>query len=111
MWTYQATVDRVVDADTIDVTVDLGFYLYSRQRFRLARVDAWEVRGEEREKGLVAKAAVQSLLPQGSQVRVTTSKAGKYGRWLAEVYLTGEDGDEFNLNSWLLLHGHAELYG
>lgn len=111
MWEYKAQVTRVVDADTIDCHVDLGFYMYSRQRFRLARVDAWETRGDERPEGLAAKAAVQSLLPPGHTVRITTEKAGKFGRWLAEVWIEDEDGDEFNLNDWLLQHGHADPYG
>lgn len=109
MWTYNAQVIRVVDADTIDMTVDMGFYMYSRQRFRLARIDAWEVRGEEREEGLIAKAAVAHLLPPGREVRIQTSKTGKWGRWLAEVWVETEAG-EVNLSDWLLAEGHAVPY-
>lgn len=108
MWEYRAQVTKVVDADTLDLHIDLGFYLYTRQRFRLARIDAWETRGEEREQGLIAKTVVQSLLPPGRQVRITTEKTGKYGRWIAEVWCEDEDGDEFNLSDWLITHGHGE---
>ena len=55
MYEYKGIVVKIVDADTIDVRVDLGFSISTHQRLRVARIDAWEIRGEERPKGLAAK--------------------------------------------------------
>lgn len=90
MWTYRARVIRVIDGDTLDLEVDLGFRVYHQVRVRLADVDAPEPRGDERERGLEAKAFVEEwaeLLRHGSEwpLRIATAKVGKYGRWLASV--------------------------
>ena len=105
---YRAKVLNIVDADTIDLNVDLGFGSSMAERFRLARINAWEVRGDEREKGLEAKAWVESAIPVDSTVYLKTFKdtKGKYGRYLAEVY-TLEDGHYININDELVLLGHA----
>lgn len=86
LYKRNAKVRRVVDGDTIDVDVDLGFHVYTRQRLRLLRVDTPEVRGKEREEGLKYKAFVEYRLPVGSNVIVQSYKTGKYGRYLAEVW-------------------------
>ena len=106
-WTYYAVVVKIVDADTSDVEIDLGFYTKREERLRLARIDAWEVRGEERPKGLVAKDRVIELIPVGSQVIITTEKKGKYGRYIAEVIFKAGEEDA-NLSDLLVEEGHAE---
>ena len=58
MYTYNAKVDRVVDGDTVDALVDLGFDTWKKVRIRLHGLDAWESRTrnlEEKKKGLAAK--------------------------------------------------------
>lgn len=111
MWEYRAIVVRVVDADTLDLDVDLGFGIHKKDRFRLARIDAWETRGLEREKGLAAKAFAEAFCPVGSEVRVVTKpEQGKYGRYIAEIYRE-VDGELRNLGDLLLEAGHAERYG
>jgi micrococcal nuclease len=108
VYEFEALVIRVVDADTLDLLIDLGFEILTKQRIRLARVDAWENRGAEREKGLAATEFVKCLLAEGrTKVLVQTSKErGKFGRYLAEVHL--KDGP--NLGDLLLEEGHARLY-
>jgi len=91
MYQYKATVDRVVDGDTIDLIIDLGFRITTHQRIRLEDIDTPEVRGEEREDGLVSKAFVEEHMPVDSDVMVATSKTGKYGRWLGKVYTVSDD--------------------
>lgn len=105
MYTYSGIVMRVVDADTIDINVDLGFYTHQHLRFRLARIDAWEVRGEERSLGLAAKERVAELLPVGSKVTLTSEKTGKYGRWIADILLEDQGT---TLSDLLVKEGHAE---
>jgi len=107
----KAKVLRVVDADTLDLLVDLGYAVYVKERVRLARVDAWETRGEEREKGLMAKAFVESLLEAADhEVTVRTTKhKGKYGRYIAEIEVQLEL-DTVNLSDKLLEGGHGRRY-
>ena len=109
MYSYNAKVVKVVDGDTIDVDIDLGFYMTARIRLRIGRIDAWEVRGEERIKGKIAKQWLIDLLNKhNNEVIVETSKTGKYGRWIAEIYV-GEygTGTEINVNEALVKNGHA----
>lgn len=103
---YKATVVRVVDGDTIDCDVDLGFYVTSRIRFRVARIDAPEVRGAEKVAGKAATEWVKNFIV-GRPLVVESLKTGKYGRWIGEFYVTIE-GTEFNLSDELVLAGHAE---
>ena len=108
MFEYQATVTRVIDADTVDMDVDLGFYITLRERFRLSRIDAWEVRGVERPEGLLAKDALIALFEEhGNRCVINTEKGkGKYGRWIAEITLLGDT--LINVSDWLVDQGHAE---
>ena len=114
MYEYTATVERIVDGDTIDLDFDLGFDVHVRHRVRLKGVDTPETYGvkkdsEEYQKGLAAKKYVESKMPIGSIVIVKTykDKKGKYGRILAEVY---PSADTFSINDRLLWEGHAKKY-
>ena len=84
---YHALVDRVIDGDTVDLIVDLGFHVRVYQRFRLVGVNTPELRGAESQQGIAAKAFVQSILPIGFRVIVESSKTEKYGRWLGDILL------------------------
>ena len=103
---YKATVTKVVDGDTVDLLVDCGFNIIRKERIRFYGVDAWETRGEERERGLKAKEFVLNLIPPGTEVVVRTGKEqGKFGRYLGEIFFGGR-----SLNDMLLEEGHAEIY-
>lgn len=114
---YRVNVAKVVDADTIDVDIDLGCHVWIRRRLRLLEVNAWETRGPEREKGLVAKARVADLLANAHQVLIETEMddEGKYGRLLAHVYCAVDepaaDADMveryYHINSLLIEEGHG----
>lgn len=107
MYEYRAEVTRVVDGDTVDCNVDLGFRMTARIRFRLSRINAPEVRGEERELGKASAAFLENLLSQhGNCVTIHTEKTGKYGRWLAEIFV----GEQQNVNDELVKSGHATYY-
>jgi micrococcal nuclease len=103
MYQYYATVGRVVDGDTVDLEVDLGFHMVARIRFRLTGINAPEMSTVD---GPQAKMHLQSLLPVGTSVRITTAKADKYGRWLAVIY----DQRERSVNQLMLDAGHAVRY-
>jgi len=61
-YTYKAEVVRVIDGDTFDVRLDVGFDTHIFKRIRLLGVDTWEIRGEERERGLIAKEFVETQI-------------------------------------------------
>lgn len=108
-YTYRAEVARVIDADTIDVNIDVGFKTYLFKRLRFLGINAWEVRGEEREDGLVAKARLESLIKTSrNQVFVQTvmDGKGKYGRVLAWVWIETVTGPQC-VNAILLEEGHG----
>jgi len=92
MWEYQATVNRVIDGDSIEVTVDLGFRLSQVLLVRLFGINTPETNSKdegERLKAQQAKKCLESMLP-GKQLLVKTVKPkDKYGRWLAEIWLPG----------------------
>ena len=96
MYEYTASIRRVVDGDTIDVTIDLGFDVYINERVRLSGVDTPESRTRDlREKryGKLATARVVELMPVGSSFVVRSSSynsTGKYGRSMMDFEL--DDG-------------------
>ena len=93
---YKCTIQRIVDGDTVDVNIDLGFgiWLY-KERVRVAGIDTPEKRTRDKvEKifGLAATAKAHTLIPEGSNciIRTRRDKAGKYGRTMGDFVL--EDG-------------------
>jgi len=102
MFEYNATVIKVVDGDTVDVLLDLGFDVKTQQRLRLARIDAPSIKTTE---GKNTKAFVQALFDKNPNVLVKTKKTDKYGRYLAEVETI--DG---NLSDLLLTAKDAQTY-
>ena len=80
-WTVPATVVRVIDGDTIVVTLDLGWRVYrNEEHIRVAGINTPEIRGPEREQGAAAKAHAESLLPVGSSVLVTSQAKPTFER-------------------------------
>jgi len=88
---YSAELDRVVDGDTVDLWVDLGFRMWSHQRFRLAGLDAPEIRGIEKAQGARSKKWLLEALESANEIEVVSQKTGKYGRWLGILYADGVD--------------------
>lgn len=96
---YRADIDRVVDGDTVDVWVDLGFRIKTHQRLRLFGIDTPE-RGQEN--WAEAKAYLEKLLPKGSFATIETEKGDKYGRWIATIVnVDGEDVNKSMIDSGL----------
>ncbi len=101
---YAATITHIVDGDTVDLSCDLGFRIYSRDRFRLFGIDTPE-RGQAG--WAEATAALKNMLPIGASVIIRTAKPyrDKYGRWLATIYADGVD-----INAKMLSDGFAKEY-
>ena len=114
---YRAKLDRVVDGDTVDALIDVGFDIWFKKRIRFKGVDTWESRTrnlEEKALGLKAKARTKELLEKVSSksgyFRIKSYGLGKYGRVLADVFIMDKDGKQWNVNETLITEGHAYVY-
>ncbi len=108
---YNATLVKVLDGDTIDAYIDLGFDLKIKKRIRYMGIDTWESRTrdlDEKKKGLAAKARNKELL-EGGTFKIVSHGTGKFGRVLGEVFVTTEQG-LFSVNEQLIAEGHAYEY-
>lgn len=113
MFQYKAKVLKVVDGDTLDIQIDLGFQVFTIQRIRLRGIDTPETfrrkkYSEEYRKGLAAKEFVIRFLHNTNyDVIVHTGKErGKYGRYIADVFSSPGD---VSLCKSLVSAGHAVL--
>ncbi len=109
---YSAKIVRVVDGDTADAMIDLGFDTWVKKRIRFYGVDTWESRTrnlEEKKKGLAAKAYVKDLLENSDEGKflLKSHGVGKYGRVLGELFVKGH---ESSVNELLKENGHAYEY-
>ena len=111
MYTYfVSSVDRVVDGDTVDVIIDLGFDLTKKERVRLAGIDTPESRTrdlEEKAMGLEAKDHLTDMLKGADKLIVKTEKDGKYGRMLGWFY-SHRSGN--SINNEMIEKGYAWEY-
>ena len=109
---YSCKLVRVVDGDTCDALIDLGFDVWIKSRIRFYGVDTWESRTrnlEEKKKGLAAKDFVKDLLENSDEGKFVLKSygVGKYGRVLADLFVKGNDK---SINQLLLENGHAYEY-
>ncbi len=114
---YRAKLDRVVDGDTVDALIDVGFDIWFKKRIRFMGLDTWESRTrdlDEKKKGLIAKARTKELLEKVSAksgfFRLKSYGLGKYGRVLGELFIMDADGKQWNINETLIAEGHAYVY-
>lgn len=110
LYYYRAIVTAVYDGDTCTVDIDLGLGIWVHgEKLRLHRINAPEVRGAEREAGKISGDFLRSLL-EGKEVVVETIKdgKGKYGRYLAEIWLQQEPKVWTNINDLMVEKGYAE---
>ena len=126
MFTYNATILRVVDGDTVDVMVDLGFSTHRKIRVRLYGINAPESRTRdlaEKKLGLAAKARLIEILDeQDNQIFLKSYGVGKYGRCLGELFYNrieieeDDDGETYeetlktSINNQLVVEGHGVRY-
>tara|TARA_R100001443_G_scaffold523_1_gene2150 strand:+ start:411 stop:779 length:369 start_codon:yes stop_codon:yes gene_type:complete len=117
MYTYKICLLKVVDGDTIDAEIDLGFDIKVKKRVRFMGINAPESRTkdlEEKAKGLAAKDRVKALLDGCDNIQLKSHGIGKFGRCLGEIMLDMVDGQEkltlVSLNELLINEGHATEY-
>ena len=114
---YRAKLDRVVDGDTVDALIDVGFDIWFKKRIRFMGLDTWESRTrdlEEKKLGKLAKERTRQLLEDVSSksgyFRLKSHGLGKYGRVLGEIIIMDKDGKQWNVNKTLIAEGHAYIY-
>ena len=114
---YRAKLDRVVDGDTVDALIDVGFDIWFKKRIRFMGLDTWESRTrdlEEKKLGKLAKERTRQLLEDVSSksgyFRLKSHGLGKYGRVLGELFVMDKDGKQWNVNKTLIAEGHAYIY-
>jgi len=113
MYEYKVKITRVVDGDTVDADVDLGFDIFVKDRIRLMGIDTPESRTRnkaEKKLGLLAKERLKALCKQHKgNIILKTSKEGKgkFGRILGSIFA---DGSEVTFNDILIAEGHARNY-
>ena len=109
MYEYNAKLDRVVDGDTVDALVDLGFNTWKKVRIRMHGMNAPESRTrdlDEKARGIASKIRLEEILESG-QFTLQSMGVGKFGRCLGILYVDGS-----NVNQMLITEGHAtEYYG
>jgi len=114
---YRGKLERVVDGDTIDALIDVGFDIWIKKRIRYSGIDTWESRTRdlaEKAKGLEAKARNKELLLEVSKnsgyFRLKSYGVGKYGRVLGEIFIEDAEGKQYNINETLVAEGHGYVY-
>lgn len=103
LYTYKFDLIRVIDGDSLEVSIDLGFYIAKRTAVRIANIDAPETRTldlNEKSYGLRAKAIVEEWFAsrQGKEFIIKTELIDKYGRYLGHIYCEDEYLNEYLLN-------------
>jgi micrococcal nuclease len=110
LYHYKAKVTEVYDGDTCTVEVDLGMHTFIKnEKIRLNRINAPEVKGPEKEKGIKARDFLrEQILGKDIILETLKDKDEKYGRYLGEIHIE-KDRDEFvNINDLLVEKGFAE---
>lgn len=112
MYTYRCTLDRVIDGDTVDVHIDLGFGVWLKsERVRITGIDAPEVRTRddiEKVFGFAAKDRVEELFAEADTVTLLSHDfKGKFGRILGDFVFSSHAD---TLGNILLAEGHAVVY-
>ena len=115
MYEYRCKIVKIIDGDTVDVDIDLGFGVWMhKERIRLYGIDTPESRTrdlDEKKYGLIAKGWIERFMPVGSMQTLITQKdkSGKFGRILGKFRVN--DGHyDIILNDWMISNHHAVAY-
>jgi micrococcal nuclease len=113
MYEYKCKLERVIDGNTIDAEIDLGFNVLVKQRIKLYGIATPSMQTNDptqKEQGLIAKTRLIEILPKSFVVKTVLNKRGKIGRVLGFVYIEQEDGSRISVNDLLVEEGTATRY-
>ena len=112
MYTYKAKLVRVIDGNTVDAEIDLGFGVLMKQRVRLYGIDTPDSRSkdaDEKERGFAAKQRLTEILGKEFIIETILNKRGKFGRILGILHIEN-DNTKINVNEQMVSEGHAVEY-
>ena len=115
MYEYRCKIVKIIDGDTVDVDIDLGFGVWMhKERIRLYGIDTPESRTrdlDEKKYGLIAKSWIEKFMPLGSIQTLITQKdkSGKFGRILGK-FRVNDGSYDIILNDWMITNHHAVAY-
>ena len=115
MYEYRCKIVKIIDGDTVDVDIDLGFGVWMhKERIRLYGIDTPESRTrdlDEKKYGLIAKSWIEKFMPLGSMQTLITQKdkSGKFGRILGK-FRVNDGSYDIILNDWMITNHHAVAY-
>ncbi len=109
LYHYKAKVTDVYDGDTVTVEIDLGLHTFIKgEKIRLNRINAPEVKGDEKEKGIKARDFLRKqILGKVILLKTIKDKNEKYGRYLGEIFLETKKDHFININDLLVEKGFA----
>ncbi len=112
LYLYKAKIVSVYDGDTCRADIDLGLHTWIRnEKLRLLRINAPELRGKERQAGLSSRDFLRELiLNKEVIIQTVKDRKGKYGRYLAEIWVEQEKGVWVNVNDLMVTDGFAEYH-
>lgn len=114
MYTYQCNTIRVIDGNTVDASIDLGFNVTIRQRIKLYGVNVSDVRSADesvRQQAMASKQKLAELLGNEFVCETIVNKRGKAGRVMGKLTTTNTDGSKVDINQQLIDQGFAERFG
>lgn len=109
LYFYRAKIISVYDGDTVRADIDLGLSTWVKnEKLRLARINAPEVRGNEKQAGIAARDFLrEQVLEKEVIIETTKDKKGKYGRYITEIWIKDQTGEFININDLMVEKGHA----
>ena len=114
MYTYQCNTLRVIDGNTVDAIIDLGFNVTIRQRIKLYGVNVSDIRSNDeqvRQQALASKQKLTELLGNDFVCETIVNKRGKAGRVMGNLSTKNADGSKVNINQQLINQGFADRFG
>lgn len=114
MYTYQCNTIRVIDGNTVDASIDLGFNVTIRQRIKLYGVNVSDMRSTDesvRQQAMASKQKLAELLGNEFVCETIVNKRGKAGRVMGKLTTTNTNGSKVDINQQLIDQGFAERFG
>jgi len=113
MYEYKARLIRVIDGDTIDADIDLGFGVWVRQRVKLYGINTPDSKSKDpevRDKGIASRNKLIEILPREFVVQTILNKRGKFGRVLGNLFVQVDEHHKQNINDTMVEEGVAIHY-
>ena len=114
MYTYQCNTIRVIDGNTVDAIIDLGFNVTIRQRIKLYGANVQDIRSldeAEKAKAVASKNRLTELLGNEFICETILNKRGKAGRIMGNLYIVDSQGNKNSVSEQLIQEGFAERFG